>query len=84
MISSTQIRAARAMLRWSGQDLADRSGISLKTLRRYEAEHGVPNGNTRILLNLQQLFEQAGIEFTGDPLINPGVTLKFSDSAQLD
>ena len=72
------------MLRWSGQDLADRSGISLKTLRRYEADHGVPNGNTRVLLSLQQLFEQAGIEFTGDPLINPGVTLRLSDSAQPD
>ena len=84
MISSTQIRAARAMLRWSGQDLADRSGISLKTLRRYEADYGVPNGNARVLLNLQQLFEQAGIEFTGDPLINPGVTLKLSNGAQPD
>ena len=70
------------MLRWSGQDLADRSGISLKTLRRYEADHGVPNGNTRVLLNLQKLFENAGIEFTGDPLINPGVTLRLSNSAQ--
>ena len=84
MISSTQIRAARAMLRWSGQDLADRSGTSLKTLRRYEADQGVPNGNIRVLLNLQQLFEQAGIEFTGDPLINPGVTLRLSNSAQPD
>ena len=72
------------MLRWSGQDLADRSGISLKTLRRYEADYGVPNGNARVLLNLQQLFEQAGIEFTGDPLINPGVTLKLSNGAQPD
>lgn len=72
------------MLRWSGQDLADRSGVSLKTLRRYEAEEGVPGGNTRVLLSLQRLFEDAGIEFTGDPHVNPGVTLKLSRKAQTD
>ena len=36
MISSRQIKAARALLGWKGQDLADKSGVGVATLRRYE------------------------------------------------
>ena len=35
MIASSQIRAARALLGWSGQELADKSGVGVATLRRY-------------------------------------------------
>ena len=45
MISSRQIKAARALLGWKGQDLADKSGVGITTLRRYEAQDGMPNAN---------------------------------------
>lgn len=38
MISARQIRAARALLGWSQQDLADRAIISVNALRRLEGE----------------------------------------------
>jgi transcriptional regulator with XRE-family HTH domain len=75
MISSNQVRAARALLGWSGTDLANRSGVGITTLRRYELQDGIPSANTNVLMSIKMTFEVAGIEFTGDPLANPGVTL---------
>ena len=77
MLSSSQIRAARALLGWSGTDLAEKSGVGITTLRRYELQKGIPSANTSVLLTLKETLEQAGIEFTGDPLVNPGVTLRI-------
>ena len=77
MLSSSQIRAARALLGWSGTNLAEKSGVGITTLRRYELQKGIPSANTTVLLALKETLEQAGIEFTGDPLVNPGVTLRI-------
>ena len=67
------------MLGWSGKDLADRSGVGVTTLRRYELQNGIPTANTSVLSALKACFERSGIEFTGDPLVNPGVTLNLKD-----
>ena len=77
MLSSSQIRAARALLGWSGIDLAEKSAVGITTLRRYELQKGIPSANTSVLLTLKNTLENAGIEFTGDPLVNPGVTLRI-------
>ena len=77
MLSSNQIRAARALLGWSGTDLADLSGVGITTLRRYELQRGIPSANTSVLMMITKTLESAGIEFTGDPLVNPGVTLRI-------
>jgi len=37
----------------------------------------IPVANTKNLMVIRNTFEEAGIEFTGDPLINPGVTLRI-------
>lgn len=79
MISICQIKAARAFLGWSAADLASRSGVGATTLRRYEMKGGIPNANMKTLLAIKHAFESHGIEFTGDPLINPGVTLHVRD-----
>ena len=75
MISSTQIKAARALLGWKGQDLADKSGVGVATLRRYEAQNGIPNANTFVLKAIKDCLEGAGIVFSGDPVKSPGVSL---------
>ena len=80
MLSSSQIRAARALLGWSGTELAEKSGVGITTLRRYELQKGIPSANTSVLLILKDTLELAGIEFTGDPLVNPGVTLRIKRS----
>ena len=75
MISVCQIKAGRVMLGWSAVELAERAEVSSATIKKYEAQTGIPNANTRILSAVKSVLEQAGIEFTGDPLVNPGVTL---------
>jgi transcriptional regulator with XRE-family HTH domain len=84
MICSGQIKAARAMLGWSAQDLANESGVGPATIRRYEMQVGIPSGNTRVLALLKTTLERAGVGFTGDPLSNPGVTLDLTKQGAPD
>ena len=77
MVSSSQIKAARAMLGWSAIELANRSGVGSASIKRYEVQQGIPIANTKNLMVIRNTFEEAGIEFTGDPLVNPGVTLRI-------
>jgi len=79
MISSRQIKAARALLGWKGQDLADKSGVGVATLRRYEAQDGMPNANKFVIKAIKTCLEEAGIIFSGDPLTDPGIKLRKSD-----
>ena len=76
MISSSQIRAARALLRWSADDLAKASKVGIATIRRFELQEGVPSGQVRILESLKSALEGAGVEFLGTPEDGPGVRLK--------
>ena len=79
MISSKQIKAARALLGWKGQDLADKSGVGVATLRRYEAQEGIPNANTFVIKAIKDCLEGEGIVFSGDPVKSPGVSLSQKD-----
>ena len=80
MISSAQIRAARALLRWSASDLSHASGVGTATLQRMEVMKGVPSGQVRTLLAIKEALESAGVEFVGSPTDNPGVRLKTKRS----
>ena len=73
--STGQMRAARALLRWSAQDLAAASGIGVATIRRIEAIDGTPSTHTRTLLAIQAALESAGIEFIGSSNGSIGVVL---------
>ena len=75
MITSNQIRAARALIRWSAGDLASASGIGSATIKRMEVMEGVPSGNVKTLLALKAALESAGVEFVGTPDDRPGVRL---------
>jgi len=79
MISVVQIKAARAMLGWSTRVLADTAGVSVATVKKYEQQAGIPRANARVLNAIILALSNAGITFTGDPLINPGVTLNISE-----
>jgi len=76
MISTEQIRAARALLRWTAQNLADASGIGVATIRRMELMDGVPSGQVRTIEALRRALEAAGVEFVGSPSDAPGVRLR--------
>jgi ribosome-binding protein aMBF1 (putative translation factor) len=76
LITSDQIRAARALLGWSANELARESNVGVATVRRFEVVAGVPSGQVRILEALKVAFEEAGVEFIGSPDDRPGVRLK--------
>ena len=62
MLTSEQIRAAKAMLRWSGDQLGREAGVSLSSIRRVEACSGVPEGqNIKTLMAIRHALESAGI-----------------------
>jgi PAS domain S-box-containing protein len=59
-IAAWQVRAARAIVRWSAGELAAASGVSLSTVRRIEEGHGT---NVRLLAAVRSTLEQAGVQF---------------------
>lgn len=76
LITTSQIRAARALVRWSATDLAGKSGIGISTIKRLEVMSGVPTINISTMVAIQSALESAGIEFIGSPDDRPGVRLK--------
>jgi len=76
LITSEQIRAARALLRISVIQLAKLSEIGEATIKRIEAGNGLPSANIKTLNSLTKALEKAGIEFIGSPDDRPGVRLK--------
>jgi transcriptional regulator with XRE-family HTH domain len=66
MITSGQMRAARALLSIDQRDLAERSGLSLPTIQRMEASEGVIRGNVDSLMKLIAGLEAGGIELIGE------------------
>ena len=76
MITSAQIRAARAMLDWSRDMLSTEAGVGISALMRLESADGVPSGNIKTFEAVQKAFEKAGIEFIGNPESGAGVRWK--------
>lgn len=70
-----QLRAARNGLGWSIEKLAEQSGVSARTIIRYEDCEGVPPSRSGNLESLIQSMESAGIEFIGDPESGPGIRI---------
>ena len=62
MITARQSRAARALLGWTQQELADKALVSLTALKRLESEKGL-----RVYEStedqVRRVFEDAGITF---------------------
>jgi predicted transcriptional regulator len=74
MITSEQVRAARALLRWEQKDLAEASGISLPSIKRLEGIMGALSAQYSTVDAIIAAFDRAGVEFTnGD---EPGVKLR--------
>jgi transcriptional regulator with XRE-family HTH domain len=62
-ISSAQLRAARALLRWSALDLAEASKVSASTIRRVETIEGEIPVTAANEAALRAALESAGVEF---------------------
>jgi transcriptional regulator with XRE-family HTH domain len=69
MITSYQLRAARALLDIDQRETAELADLSVPTIQRMEASEGVIRGNVDSLMKLVSALGAAGIE-----LIGPGGT----------
>jgi transcriptional regulator with XRE-family HTH domain len=72
MISSAQLRAARALLGIDQRGLARMSGLSLPTIQRMEARDGVIRGNVDSLMKLVAALDAAGIELIAENTMSNG------------
>jgi transcriptional regulator with XRE-family HTH domain len=78
MITARQIRAARALLGWSQQQLADKAIISLNAVTRLERSEVDPRVST--IEAVQGALTKAGVEFIpADGRKGEGVRLARSD-----
>ena len=74
-LTSAQIRAARALIRWRAQDLARESAVGVATIRRaelVERETAMTAANDAAV---RRALESAGIEFIDENGGGPGVRL---------
>jgi transcriptional regulator with XRE-family HTH domain len=72
MITSAQLRAARALLGLDQRTLAAAARLSLPTIQRMEASQGVIRGNVDSLVKLIGALEASGIELIGDNATSAG------------
>ena len=75
MLSSDQIRGARAILRLSQADLAKAASVSLETIKRLEAMQGELKVRLDTLTRIKDALERAGVEFIPENGGGAGVRL---------
>ena len=78
MITPAQSRAARGLLDWSQQRLADGATLGLSTIRDFEKGRRIPYPNN--LTAIRTALESAGVEFIAENGGGPGVRLRKPDS----
>ena len=80
MITSAQLKAARALLGIDQRQLADASGLSLPTIQRMEGSDGTVRGTVDSLVKLIGALDTLGIALIADGAVSGdggrGVRLK--------
>jgi len=76
-LTSGQMRAARGLIRWSAEDLARETALSVTTIRRAELTEGVTSMTAANDLAVRRALEAAGVIFIDDNGgAGPGVRLR--------
>ncbi len=75
-LTSAQIRAARALVRWSAEDLARETALSVTTIRRAELADEETSMTAANDMAVRRALEAAGVEFINDNGGGPGVRLR--------
>lgn len=81
-LSAAQIRAGRALLRWSAADLAQEAKLGLATIRRAEIAEGSTSMTVANNDAVRRALEDAGVEFIDENGGGPGVRLKKRGSGR--
>jgi predicted transcriptional regulator len=75
-VSIRQVKAARALLAWSQEQLAAAATVSLPTIKRLEANDGLLGGRSATSERIQSALESAGIKFIDENGGGSGVRLR--------
>ena len=75
-LTSAQIRAARALIRWSAQELAEKTAVGVTTIRRAELTAGETKLTRVNDQAIRRVLEAAGVEFIDANGGGPGVRLQ--------
>lgn len=75
-LTSAQIRAARALIRWRAEDLARESAVGVATIRRAELVDEETSMTAANNMAVRRALEAAGIEFIDENGGGPGVRLR--------
>jgi hypothetical protein len=75
-LTSAQIRAARSLIRWTADNLATASALSVATVRRAELKEAETSLTTANDLAIRRALETAGVEFIDENGGGPGVRLR--------
>lgn len=73
MITSQQMRAARALLGIDQKRLAEMASVSLPTIQRMEASDGQVRGVVETLVKVVSALEREGVELIGENAPSQGV-----------
>lgn len=71
---ATQCRAARGLLDWTQERLADKSGVSIGAIRNFES--GITTPMRANLAAIRSALEAAGVEFIDPNGGGPGIRLR--------
>jgi transcriptional regulator with XRE-family HTH domain len=78
MITPAQSRAARGLIEWSQEQLAQASHLGLSTIRDFEKGRRVPTHNN--LAAIRRALEEAGVTFlTVGDITSGGAGVRFND-----
>jgi transcriptional regulator with XRE-family HTH domain len=72
MLTSNQLRAARALLGVDQRTLAERAGVSVPTIQRMEASDGYVRGVVDTLTKVVAALERGGVELISENSVSAG------------
>ena len=81
-VSIRQIKAARALLDWSQEQLASAADVSIPTIKRLEASDGPLGGRGQTAEKILNSLAAAGVEFIKENGGGPGVRLTGTQKRQ--
>lgn len=76
MITAEQLRAARALVKMTQEELAVACEVSVPTIKRWEGGSGLLTGSAASVALAKTALEAAGVEFISENGGGPGVRLK--------
>jgi transcriptional regulator with XRE-family HTH domain len=79
-LTPAQLRAARALLGWSREKLADKSGVGAETAKNFELRGADPRQGT--VLKWQRALEKAGVKFLDATEDGEGEGVRFKTTKE--